>query len=265
MKPLIIVQARMGSSRLPCKVLKPIVNRPMLVCLIERLKHVRLADRVVVATSISELDKPIRALCQQLSLDCFAGHETDVLDRFYHAAIQYDADSIVRVTGDCPLVDPSLVDQVIDRYQTTAFDHVGLATGAGVCHLSQGRFPDGLDVECFSFNALNIAWQEATHFSDREHVTPYIWRNSRRFRTSTLFSDRDYGMHRWTVDYPEDLEMIRIIYNALYHPGKVFHMAEILSFLEENPAVATLNRRHIGHENYQAVALTAMNTMEGDE
>jgi spore coat polysaccharide biosynthesis protein SpsF len=225
----------------------------MLLHIIERVRAARGLGWVVVATSEEETDEPIRALCQSHGIECFAGSRVDVLDRFYHAATKYEADPIIRITGDCPLVDPELIERVLQFYRAGGYDHFGVATGAGAAFMKAGRFPDGLDVECFSYAALSEAWHSAELESEREHVTPKIWKNPGAFKLGTLMADGDYSDLRWTVDNHADLEMVERVYQALFNESRPFLMADVLAFLESNPQVANLNRKFIGLEGYEEV------------
>jgi spore coat polysaccharide biosynthesis protein SpsF len=248
-----MIQARMGSTRFPGKVLKPILGRPMLLHIVQRVRSVRALKNVVVLTSERCEDQPIRDLCRSEGIAVFNGSENDVLDRFYQAALRYSADPLVRVTGDCPLVDPQLIEQLLEIFAAGSWDHVSVAAGAGALYLNRGRFPDGLDAECFSIAALKRAWSEATASSDREHVTPYIWRVPERFRCRLVDADGDYSDMRWTVDHEEDFVMITRIYEALYRPERPFTFAEIIDFLKRRPELALLNRARIGTEGYAGV------------
>lgn len=245
-----IVQARMGSTRLPGKVLKEIVGRPMLWHIVQRLQFVSRIENVVVATSDQSADQAIEDFCSRFNIDCFRGSENDVLDRFYKAALQYSGDPVIRITGDCPFVDPGVVDDLLDLYNAGEYDHVGVATGAGAVFMNKGRFPDGLDAECFSFSALKRSWAEATQPSDREHVTPYMWRVPGRFHTGTLFAEQDYSHLRWTVDNEVDFLLVSRVYEALYREGHPFLMKDILSFLAANPDLMKSNQHLIGREGY---------------
>ena len=249
-RPVAIVQARMGSSRLPGKVLRPILGRPMLSFILERLRAVPAIASVLVATSDEARDRPVRTFCEAHGVACFAGSETDVLDRFYRAAAREDADPVLRVTGDCPLIDPGLVARLLKMYESGLYDHVAVAAGAGAIFLEGGRFPDGLDAECFSMGALERAWREADAEPDREHVTPYIWRNKQLFRCGVLLSDVDYSSLRWTVDNDADLELVSAIYESLYREGRPFGMADVLEFLAANSHLSSANRAFIGQEGY---------------
>jgi spore coat polysaccharide biosynthesis protein SpsF len=245
-----IVQARMGSTRLPGKVLRPLAGRPMLVRIVDRVRACPAVSRVIVATSDRDGDEPIRQLCAAEQIDCFAGSEHDVLDRFYSAALSFHGDPLIRITADCPLVDPTLLAKLVALFDGGGYDHAGVATGAGALFLGEGRYPDGLDAECFSFAALERAWREATSPQDREHVTPYIWRNVDRFRCGQLTSPTDYSQLRWTVDNEADFDLIARVYDALYRPGAVFGMEDVLQYLAAHPELAATNEAFIGKEGY---------------
>src|SRR5438034_3327579 len=223
-----IVQARMGSTRLPGKVLRTLAGRPMLARIVDRLRACPAIAKVVVATSDRDGDEPIRQLCAAQQIDCFAGSEHDVLDRFYRAAVMFQGDPLIRITADCPLVDPRLLVKLIALFQEGEYDYVGVATGAGALFLGQGRYPDGLDAECFTLAALERAWREATSPQDREHVTPYIWRHKELFRCGQLMSPVDCSRLRWTVDNEADFELIARIYEALDGEDGAFGMEDVL-------------------------------------
>lgn len=164
------------------------------------------------------------------------------MDRYYQAARQFGADPIVRLTADCPLIDPALVDRVVGRYLESAgqLDHFSLS----------GRFPDGLDTEIFSFAALERAWREAKRPSEREHVTPYLWNNSHRFRLGRIDPEEDLSEMRWTVDDERDLMLVTEIFRGLYREEEIFGMTDILKFLRENPALLEINRGTIRNDGY---------------
>lgn len=242
-----IVQARMGSTRLPGKVLLPIGARPLLEHVVRRLRAASAIDVVAVATSDLPRDEPIRAFCTQRDLPVFAGDETDVLDRFYRSARALEADTIVRITADCPLVDPAVVDRLVSLFADGDFDHVGVATGAVAATTGYRRYPDGLDAECLSFSALEQAWQEATEPYDREHVTPHLYAVPGRFRNGVLEALVDLGEHRWTVDTPADLELVRAIYAALDDGDRIFSSDDVLAFLGANAGLVEVNRAPAVH------------------
>jgi spore coat polysaccharide biosynthesis protein SpsF len=250
MNKVAIIQARMGSTRLPGKVLLKIMGKPMLWYLVERVKKAKNIDTIVVATSNKHQDKEIVEFCKKYNINYFQGSESDVLDRFYNAAKKYKADIIYRITGDCPLVDPILIDKLYELYQKGNFNHIGIAAGAGAIK-EEKRFPSGLDTECFSFKVLEEAYNKATKPSDREHVTPYIWRNRDVFKIGSLKSDEDYSYIRLTVDNKEDFLIVKKIYETLYPLKNDFSMKDILNFFEQNQNLFKQNSHFIGKEGYE--------------
>jgi spore coat polysaccharide biosynthesis protein SpsF len=242
----------MGSSRLPGKVLERVGDHPILWHIVDRLRKAPGLAKVIVATSDSPKDEPVRALCAELGVACFAGSELDVLDRYFQAATAHDADPVLRITADCPFVDPELVGRVLALYQSGGYDYTAAATGCVAFYDAQPRFPDGLDVECFSRAALAIAHRDATVRSDREHVTPYLYRK-KLFRVGLVPAGVDHGALRWTVDHPEDLALVREVYAALYRPDRAFAMRDILALIDQRPDLARLNQAFVGHEGYAKV------------
>lgn len=230
---LAILQARCSSSRLPGKVLLPLLGRPMLARQIERLKNSQQIDRLVLATSSDPSDDPIPALCRELNTACFRGSLNDVLDRFYTAARQYQPEYVVRLTGDCPLTDPQLIDEVIRFTRDNGFDYAS--------NCDPPTFPDGLDVEVFRFKCLEEAWQEAILPSHREHVTVFIREGRSRFRVGNYRSDKDLSALRWTVDEPMDFAFVEQVYNELYPQDPMFKTADILRLLARRPELSKLN------------------------
>jgi glutamate-1-semialdehyde 2,1-aminomutase/spore coat polysaccharide biosynthesis protein SpsF len=231
----------MGSSRLPGKSLAEIENQPMLWHVIRRVQRARLIDRVVVATSTSPADDAIAALCRKLGVPCYRGSENDVLDRFYTAARAEHAAQVVRITADCPLIDPEIIDRVVGRFQRGDVDY---ASNAMI-----RSYPDGLDTEVFSFAILEQAWREASLTSEREHVTPYL--RSERFRTANIENDTANGFHhyRWTVDEHADLEFIREVYKA-FRGRERFGMRDVFQLIEENPHLVGLNSAIVSNYGY---------------
>jgi glutamate-1-semialdehyde aminotransferase/spore coat polysaccharide biosynthesis protein SpsF (cytidylyltransferase family)/predicted dehydrogenase len=236
-----IVQARMGSSRLPGKSLADIEGRPMLWHVIQRVKRARLIDRVVVATSTSSADDAIEKMCHENGVTCYRGSEHDVLDRFYAAARGEKAAQVVRITADCPLIDPEVIDRVVRRFERGDLDY---ASNAMV-----RSYPDGLDTEVFSFSALERAWHEAGKTSEREHVTPYL--RSDKFRTGNVENNSAalYQHYRWTVDEAQDLEFIRAVYKAL-RDKESFGMEDVLELIEKNPGLETMNSEIVSNRGY---------------
>jgi spore coat polysaccharide biosynthesis protein SpsF len=240
---LAIIQARMSSSRLPGKVLKPILGRPMLAHHLERLQRGKHIDKLLVATSQEADDTPIANLCLDLGVDCFRGSLEDVLDRFYHAALPYLPDTVVRLTGDCPLADPEIIDRAIEYFNAHECDYIS--------NTLDRTFPIGLDVEVFRFESLQKAWQEATLPSEREHVTPFLYNHPDRFTIGQMTTTPDMSTHRWTVDEPEDFEFVSAVYEALYARNPHFGADAILTLLEERPELLKINY-HIKHgEGYE--------------
>jgi spore coat polysaccharide biosynthesis protein SpsF len=252
-KTVAIIQARMGSNRLPGKVLKPILGRPMLWHIVQRVRAIPSITEVVVAVPDDEANGVLRSFCSNNGIAFFAGSETDVLDRYYQAAKQFEADPVLRVTADCPLVDPKLIERLIGAYESGGYDHIGIAAGAGAQLLDKKLFPDGLDAECFGFSALERSWHAATDPRDREHVTRYMWSNKNIFRCGNITADVDFPKLRLTVDHPEDFELITKIYEALYSERRPFELSEVISFLKNNPGVSNLNRKWNEADNYRAV------------
>jgi spore coat polysaccharide biosynthesis protein SpsF len=207
-KIIAIVQARLGASRLPGKTMMDIMGKPMLWHVINRLKQSRRLTDIVIATTTNEKDKAIIRLARESNVKNYAGSEEDVLDRYYQAAIKFKADIIVRITSDCPLIDPEIVDKVIEYFLSGNFDFVS--------NTMQPTYPDGLDTEVFSLGSLQRVWKEAKLKSEREHVTPYLWKHPELFIIGNVKNDTDLSRFRWTVDIDEDLQFVREIYQRLY-------------------------------------------------
>jgi spore coat polysaccharide biosynthesis protein SpsF len=239
-----ILQARASSRRLPGKVLKPILGRPMLERQIERLRRARRMDALTVATSTDPSDDPIAALCRSLAVECFRGSLDDVLDRFYQAAKRGSADTVVRLTGDCPLADPEEIDNVIDTHKRGGYDYTANT-------LPPRRIPDGLDVEVIAMPCLEIAWREAALPSEREHVTPFIYNHPERFRFVRQERPSDLSSLRWVVDEPEDFAFVSAVYEALYPAGPAFTAGDVLALLERRPDIAAKMGRAPTNEGYQ--------------
>jgi spore coat polysaccharide biosynthesis protein SpsF len=240
-----IIQARISSSRLPGKVLKPILGVPMLGRQIERVRNARTLDEIIVATSRDPSDQALADYCESIGIRCIRGSLDDVLERYYLAAQSVAASAIVRLTGDCPLCDPGVIDALVDKYTSGGFDYVS--------NTLNPTFPDGLDAEVFSRQALDTAHQEAALPSEREHATPYI-KKSKAFRKFNLENGTDLNALRWTVDEPEDFELIRRIFEELYPRMPNFRMSDVLTLLERHPAWSNLNR-HIGRDEGYAKSL----------
>jgi len=253
MRTVAIIQARMGSNRLPGKVLLPILGKPMLGHIVDRVRTVPSIEQVVVAVPNDGANEVLRRFCADNKITHFAGSETDVLDRYYQAAQQFEADPVIRITADCPIADPQLIEKLIQRYKSCGYDHIGVAAGAGADRIDKGRYPDGLDAECFGFSALDRAWHDATDPRDREHVTRYIWNNKQIFRCGDLTADVVYPKLRLTVDHAEDFALVSKIYESLYSERSPFLLSDVMNFLERNPGLVQVNRRWTEADNYRSV------------
>ena len=241
-KIVAIIQARMGSTRLPGKVMMDLVGKPMLWHVINRVKPAKMLNDIVIATTALNEDKQILELASEMGIKSYAGGEDDVLDRYYQAAIIYKADVIVRITADCPLIDPNVIDRAIEFYLNHDFDYISTAI--------EPTYPDGLDTEILSFGVLKRAWKEATLASEREHVTPYIWKNPQLFKIKNLENDKDLSYMRWSVDEERDLEFVREIYKRLYKEGEMFYMGNVLNLLKKHPELMDINKGIIRDEGY---------------
>lgn len=233
MKYLVLIQARMGSSRLPGKVLMDICGKPDLQWVVERVQRSKVADGVMVVTSIGQDNLPLIRLCTELGIRVFAGAEQDVLDRYYQAAKLLRPEYVVRVTADCPLFDWRYLDWVAGRMEADT-DYIWLG---------EDGYPDGLDLEIVRFEALKRSWEEAGLLSEREHVTMYIKNHPEAFRIKALdFPVKNIGHYRWTLDEGRDFEMINEVYRHFTGMGKEdFVTEDVAAFLECHPEVAAIN------------------------
>lgn len=238
MKTLAIVQARMGSTRLPNKVMCPILGKPMIELLLHRLSLAQRVDQILLATSDHPCNQPLADHVERLGYGVYRGSETDVLDRYYQAAECYRPEAVIRITGDCPLVDPVLVDTMVDLFQVSSVDYLA--------NTSPPTFPDGLDIEMFSFAALEQADREATRPFEREHVTPYI-RESGKFTLSNYACSEDVSGERWTVDEPDDLRVITQVFEQ-FTPRLDFSWLEVLALRQRQPQIFQANQHLVRNE-----------------
>lgn len=229
-----IVQARMGSTRLPGKVLRNLAGKPMLVRDMERIQRSQNIDNTVVATTTKAEDDEIISLCRDFGWNYFRGSENDVLDRYYQAAREYRAKIIVRITSDCPLIEPRVVDRIIEKFHASEPDIDYVSNIFPI-----RTYPRGLDTEVMSFSALERCWKEELNPAYREHVTPYIHHNPDRFRISELNHIHDLSSMRWTVDTPEDSEFVSRVYN--YLGENPFSCKDILDLLQKHPELPEIN------------------------
>lgn len=230
-----IIQARMGSTRLPGKVLKEVEGKPLLQHMIERVRRSKLVNEFVVATSSKEKDTEIEDLCSKLNIHCFRGSEDDVLDRYYQCAKYFIPvpEYIVRLTADCPLHDSEVIDFVVQKFLEKKVDFM--------TNSFEPLWEDGFDVEIFTFRALEEAWKKATKKSEREHVTPYI-RNTSTFKIhkQKYFTSYNYKL---SVDSPNDFELIKQIFAHLYRSNKMFGINDVVNLLENNPSLLEINKK----------------------
>ena len=238
-----VLQARTSSTRLPAKILKPILGRPMLALQIERVLRSRRLEGLVIATSTADEDASVAALAASIGLPCHRGSLDDVLDRIYQAALPHTPDYVVRLTGDCPLADWEVIDRAIDFAREGGFDYAS--------NTLKPTWPDGLDVEVVRFQSLATAWLEATSKLEREHVTPFVYGNKTRFKLGSMENEVDLSGLRWTVDEGADFEFVTRIYEALYPADPGFTTAKILGFLAQNPEVVALNAGIERNEGYK--------------
>jgi spore coat polysaccharide biosynthesis protein SpsF len=247
-KVVTIIQARVSSTRLPKKVLLPLVGEPLLVRMAERVMAASLVGEVVVATSTSEEDNTIENVCRQKSIKIYRGSKLDLLDRHYQCALKYKADVVVKIPSDCPLIDSATIDEVLNKFLNSNedFDYVS--------NLHPATFPDGNDVEVMSFAALENAWVNAHAKMELEHTTPYIWENPNKFKIGNVTWEMglDYSMsHRWTIDYLEDYQFINQVYHELYPTKKCFTINDILKLLMDKPELQEINKKWVGVNWYR--------------
>ena len=239
-RPVAIVQARMGSTRLPGKVMRSLIGRPVLWHVVDRLRFCQNVGAIVVATTTEPEDDVIEDWCCGHWVQCFRGSQDDVLDRYYHAAKFYQASSILRITADCPALDPVVVDELLGEYMAHAYD---------ICGLS-GSFPDGLDCEVMSFSALEQAWREAEMASEREHVTSYIHTHPDLFHVGKFERFIDLEHHRWTLDEESDFRFLERVFHRLYQEDVPFLASDILALLDREPELMAINQGITRNEGY---------------
>jgi spore coat polysaccharide biosynthesis protein SpsF len=233
LKIVAIVQARMGSTRLPGKVLKDVGGETMLARVIGRLRRASLINEVLIATTDSAADDVVVAECRKCSSPVSRGDEKDVLDRYFRAAQLSKAEIVVRITSDCPLLDPVVTDKTIAAFLESRPDYAS--------NVIQRTYPRGLDTEVMSMAALERAWRQAHKPYEREHVTPYIYEHAGEFKLLSVTGDQDHSSHRWTVDTPEDLEFVRAVYER-FASATAFSWRDVLDLLKREPQLTDLNR-----------------------
>jgi spore coat polysaccharide biosynthesis protein SpsF len=249
---LVVVQARLCSTRLPGKILMDLAGEPLIVRMVERVARMKTPARIVVATTTDPADDALVSVCRAAGFEVFRGHPTDLLDRHLAAARRSGAVVVAKVPSDCPLIDPMVIDAIFARFEEKDSDYSS--------NLHPASFPDGNDAEIMSVEALEHAFREARLDFEREHTTPFLWERPERFRLSNVAWEeradgrpgRDYSMsHRWTIDYPEDYEFIRRVYEALYPADPAFGLYDILDLLDRRPGLAEINAKYAGVNWYR--------------
>ncbi len=237
-----VIQARTGSTRLSEKVMMKLAEKTVLEHVIERVSRSELVDDIVVATTVNKLDLKIVELAAAKGISVFCGSEEDVLDRFYQAARLFKMNNIVRITADCPLVDPEIIDDIVRVFKD---DNADYATNT-----IEETFPDGLDVEVFSFEALAETWRNAKLLSEREHVTSYIRNNKNRFKTASFKNDTDLSDKRWTLDREEDFDLLSRIFEGVYCNNPEFRMRDVIDYLDKHGEIEKINSHIARNEGY---------------
>ncbi len=245
---VIVVQARMSSSRLPGKVLMPILGETLLYRMIERLQMIKHPAQIVIATSEEESDNVIEQEALKINIPCYRGNLNNLLDRHYQVAKKFNADIVLKIPSDCPLIDPRIIDEVLDFYfkNEGEYDYVG--------NLHPATYPDGNDVEIMAIACIEKAWKEATRPLELEHTTPYIWENPEKFRIGNVAWDTglDYSMsHRFTIDYEADYQFIKRVFEELYPEKADFSCDDILALLDQKQEIYQLNAQYAGVNWYR--------------
>ena len=248
MSVVIVIQARVGSTRFPRKILQDILGKPVLLRQLERVSQAKSFDKLVVATTLSPDDDIIEEICKNDGYEVFRGSENDLLDRHYQVGKKYNADNIVKIPSDCPLIDPKIIDKVI-YYFIDNIDKYDF-----VSNLHPASYPDGNDVEIMTMSALEIAWKEAKVDFEREHTTPFIWDNPERFRIGNVEWEAQQNLsmdYRFTIDYLEDYQFIKTVYEELYPINPKFSLDDILDLLKQKPEIKEINSKYNGVNWYR--------------
>jgi spore coat polysaccharide biosynthesis protein SpsF len=247
-KIAIVIQARMSSSRLPGKVMLPLLGKSLLNRMVERLQMMQHKAQLVIATSTVAADDIIEKEALKIKVPCYRGSLDNLLDRHYHAAKEFNAEIVLKIPSDCPLIDPRIVDDVLDFYfaHKDKYDYVS--------NLHPASFPDGNDVEVMTMSCLEKTWKEATRILELEHTTPYIWENPKKFRIGNFLwqSGKDFSMsHRFTIDYEADYQFIKRVFEELYPQKNNFSCEDILTLLENKPDICQINAQYAGVNWYR--------------
>jgi spore coat polysaccharide biosynthesis protein SpsF len=244
----LIIQARRNSSRLPDKIMLPLRNKPLLLRIAERVAASKTPKEIVVATTTDKEDDKVAELCKNNNIKYFRGHPADLLDRHYRAGLEYHADVVVKIPSDCPLICPDVIDKMLEYYKANEgrFDFVS--------NLHPATYPDGQDVEVIPMNILETAWKDAKKDFEREHTTPYIWERPERFRIGNVEWETglDFSMsHRMTIDYKEDYDFIKRVYDELYDEKNNFTLCDIMVLLDKKPEIRKINEKYAGVNWYR--------------
>lgn len=242
MSNLAIIQARVGSTRLPGKVLKKICGKTVIRHVVDRVNKSSMVDKVFVATTHKIEDLSLIKECVDAGYNIFCGSEHDVLDRYYQLAKLEKPDTIIRITSDCPVIDPAIIDLVVSEHLNNHADYT--------CNTMITPFPDGQDVEVFSFDALEEAWNNATLHSDREHVTPYIKFNKGNFKLHFIESTEELASLRLTLDEESDLQLLELLFASLYKSNPYFSLDDIVDFIYRNPELKKINSALVREAGY---------------
>ena len=239
--PTIIIQARLGSKRFPKKVLAKIGKKPMIWYSIERIKRVPGIKQVILATTKNSQDEVLLKIAKNCDILSFKGKTYDVLDRYYQCGLEFNADPIVRITGDCPLIDSTIIKKMLEKFNKSNYDYIS--------NIFPPTFPDGLDIEIFSFKTLEKVHHKVKLRSDKEHVTSYIRNHPKEFKIFNYENTKDLSKLRWTVDEKQDLIFVKRIYNKM-KPKNNFSMKSILKIIEKDPNISKINSKISRNEGY---------------
>lgn len=247
-KIVTVIQARTGSSRLPNKIFLPLADKPLLYRIYERVAASNLRGTIVIATTTDSIDDKVEKLCKEYQIDFYRGHPTDLLDRHYKAAKLFNADAVVKIPSDCPLIDKDIIDRVLDSFinNSNKYDYVS--------NLHPATYPDGNDVEVMSMSALENAWKNSKRELEREHTTPYFWENPDKFKIGNVVWETglDYSMsYRFTIDYEKDYNFIKQVYDELYPINNKFTLKDILDLLDRKPEIKKINEEYRGVNWYR--------------
>lgn len=245
LKVIGLIQARFFSSRLPGKALLKIHNKPILLHIYERLRYCSFLNQIVIATGDFEKNKAICEFAIKNNIPYYSGNESDLIDRIYKTAKKFEADAVVRITGDCPLVDPKLVNKLVDEFIKNS--KIDLVTNC-----QEKTFPHGLDVEVYSKKMLQRLWEDIKDEKFREWFPLYVYNNRNKFKILNIKNTKNLSRLRWTVDYMEDFEFVTKIFDELYDNKTIFYMENILDLITRKPQITKINEKHIGTHNYDA-------------